>query len=213
MDVLQYIGSINKISLIAFIIVLCFLVYEVYVLKKDSEKKSKPVIPQFNPSIKVSSVTLKPEKQEVQKEEKFSTNKIIFIILIVMLILFGGLTVYSMVNPTNNAGKNQPQVIINTVSSQGIKLYDQSGKELLAKDLQAIKQGDSLRIGLLTIEGTDIDKARIRINSDLWQVTDITTNFDKTKNIYYIDHLIATGESKLKIDAQLHSTKDGWLGE
>lgn len=213
MDVLQYIGSINKISLFAFVVVLGFLIYEVYVLKRESSKKLRPVIPQFNPSIKITGATLKPLKNEDLKEEKLGTNKIIFVILVVMLVLFGGLTIYSVVNPDTETGQNQPQVIINTVGSQGIKLYDISGNELLGKDISSLKQGDTIRIGLLTIEGTDIDKARIRINSDQWRIADTTANFDNSKNIFYTDYQIATGEPKLKIDAELHSTKDGWLGD
>ena len=54
-SILIFIGSVNKISLIAFLGVLCFLIYEVYLWRKDRLKKTKPVIPTFNPETVVKT--------------------------------------------------------------------------------------------------------------------------------------------------------------
>jgi hypothetical protein len=37
--------------------------------------------------------------------------------------------------------------------------------------------------------------------------------YNAEKKMYYKEYVVATGESRLKIDAQLHSATDGWLGD
>ena len=68
-------------------------------------------------------------------------------------------------------------------------------------------------VGIQTIDEADIDRARIKINEKDWNVAHITSQFNKDKKVYYREYTIASGESKLKIDAQLHSETDGWLGD
>ncbi len=55
--------------------------------------------------------------------------------------------------------------------------------------------------------------ARIKINQGEWDDQSITTNFNKEKNVFYRKYQLATNEAFLKIEAQLHSTVDGWLGD
>src|SRR3990167_2737574 len=50
MDVLELLGSVNKVSIFFFILTLGVLGYEFYLFQKEKKKKEKPKIPTFNPS-------------------------------------------------------------------------------------------------------------------------------------------------------------------
>ena len=76
-----------------------------------------------------------------------------------------------------------------------------------------VQFGKKIIIGIQTIVEADIDRARIKINTKDWQISDITTLFNPQLKVYYREYIVATGTAQLKIDAQLHSASDGWLGE
>lgn len=73
MTIFQILSYINKISLILFFIILIFLGYQFYLLKKEisSTIKEKPILPDFNDNIK-TNINYTPLKQEED------VNKIIF---------------------------------------------------------------------------------------------------------------------------------------
>lgn len=73
MTIFQILSYINKISLILFFIILIFLGYQFYLLKKEisSTIKEKPIIPDFNDNIQ-ANINYTPLKQEE------NINKIIF---------------------------------------------------------------------------------------------------------------------------------------
>lgn len=221
MDIFNFIFSVNKISLIAFFGTLMILIYEIYLLKKEKNKEIKPNIPQFT-----SSQYQKPTEQKIltttespkQQINKKNPNSIIIItVLVIMLFLFGGMTIYSFfinINRViNNKKVTSSNISVNEINSKGIKLFDLQWNEIQPNHWSKIKSGEKIYITVETVDNADIDRARIRINEKQWKIDHITMMFKKEKNAFYKDFTIATGTSRLKIDAELHSTIDGWLGD
>ena len=52
-DLLNILNSINKVSLLAFFIVLLFLIYELRLISKGGKKKILTVLPNFDPNVKI----------------------------------------------------------------------------------------------------------------------------------------------------------------
>ncbi len=214
MDLLSLFVSINKLSLLAFIVVLGFLGYEIYSFKKESKKGAKPAVPRFtgDTSLQISNPKLVTEQtRSIEKK-----NMTIFIVLGVLLVVFGIITILGFVRVTSNAGSSSkaiPTPIVTFAASNGIKILDETFKPLPDEKIPSLVPGTVIMIGVETVPNTDIDRARIRVNSNAWNITDITTQFNKEFNIFYIPYTIATDTVKLDIQAQLHSAEDGWLGE
>lgn len=216
MDIVSLIISLNKISLGAFLATLVILSYEIYLLKKEKKIKTTPKIPKFDPNLAISSAEINATKIEVNSEPvSFNRpNRLVIIILTIMMIVFGTITFYSIfkVRPTKTVGKKN-EVIIQEVASAGIKIYSPNWKELTDSELLKSDKNYNIIIGIITIPEADIDRARIRVNESRWRPEHITDKFNKDKNVYYREYQVASGESNLKIEAQLHSVRDGWLGE
>lgn len=216
---ISFIISINKISLLAFLVTLGYLIYEIYLFKKEQKIKKNPIIPQFKeglaPEINNATVIIS-KNQEAQQPKK---NWPVFVILICFLIFFAFLSLTGFYYQSTFSRKSNrlispiPTVIEKIVESSGILIYDKNFRLLENDDLNKLSSGSSIIIGIKTIPQTDIDKARIRINKNYWEITDETTKFDKKNQVYYLNYVIASGESQLKIEGQLHSKTDGWLGE
>lgn len=215
MDLFGYLSSINKISILAFIATLGYLIYEVRLLKKEKQKNVKPIIPQFDQA----ATPIPIETQQIVTDEiaskKSNYHKIMLTVLIVMLGFFGLTTILGFINAgkekDNTAAKSQ--VVVQEVRSQGIKVYDSKWAEFKDDTVTAINPGDILYIGVSNIRGTDVDKARIRVNKGQWTPETITEKYDQPHNVYYVEHTVGTGEAQLQIEAQLHSKTDGWLSE
>ncbi len=205
--------SVNKVSLIAFFIVLGTLIYEVYFLFIEAKRKQKLSVPNFSPDVKIEPAAGETIKENVVGQPK-SVNKILIIILILLLIIFGTITVVSIFSPINKqeAGAKS-KVIIQTVNSKGIIFFDKQWNIFDSEKIKGLKPFDQIIIGIETIPEADIDRARIKVNGPNWKVDHITSKFNKQYNIYYREYQIATDEYKIKIDAQLHSKQDGWLGD
>ncbi len=215
MEIVGFLFSINKISLIAFFIIGIFVVYQIYLLKKEILIKTKPKIPEFKEEkgfVNYSKVVLdKKEEKPVKK-----ANITILIITGGVFIFLGAILVLNFVNfQKSETSKNSitPTPLINFVASSGIKIYNQNWDELTESKLKELTPGQILYIGIETVSDPDIDKARIRINKNKWSEEDITVKFNKEKKVFYRQYSIATGEGMLKIEGQLHSRVDGWLGE
>jgi len=215
MDLVNFLSSVNKLSILAFLVTLGILFYEIQLLKKEKRLSSKPRIPKFEESINPQisqAATLITEKKEVVTKP----NNFIIIFLIILLIIFGLATFfgfYKFNQKQNTLSETNVTPIVNLVSSKGIRLFNEQFNLLNDTQLKAIKPGDKLIIGLETINDADIDQARIRVNSNAWQLSDFTKKFSSKYQVYYINYSVASGESKLKIEAQLHSVGDGWLGD
>ncbi len=214
MDIVFFLSSFNKISLIAFFVTLGFIFYEINQIKKETVKKSQPVIPDFKENF--SPKTNTPKVIVVEENKRFiKPSKTPLIIGFFLLIIFGLISVLGFALPEKmkSSQKAQQQPIVSFVTSKGIKIFDLNWNELTDEELVKLKGGQRIIIGVDTIKDLDIDRARIKVNDNEWQVDHITLDFKADKNVYYKEYEIGSDESSLKIEAQLHSKTDGWLGE
>ncbi|MBI4973883.1 hypothetical protein HZC27_04710 [Candidatus Roizmanbacteria bacterium] len=221
--IIDFLLSVNKISLVAFLGVLGFLIYEIILLRNERIKKQKPVLPQFNATSIVNTAVMQqqaaaavelPKKADQVKQTKISP--LLIAILILTALFFIGFTLYMVLSsaPSKKTDSNAPKIVIQEVSSPGLKIFTNSWVEVNETDSgRVLKPGVKLYIGIQTIDEADIDRARIKVNEKDWNVAHITSQFNKDKKVYYREYTVASGESKLKIDAQLHSETDGWLGD
>jgi len=213
MDLIYFLTSVNKLSLVAFFFTLTLLIYEVVLFRKEAQRKSKPKIPNFQENISMS-LTQAPTIT-VEKSVKITRpNNLILIVLIVLVILFGLATYFGFSHTGNKTTTEtvMPTPIINFITSKGIKIFDKDFQVIPENLLGNIKAGDEIIIGVETISIADIDRARIRVNKNKWEDEDITLNYLEKQKVYYSKYRVASDESKLKIEAQLHSSSDGWLG-
>jgi len=219
MDIVSLLTSINKISLIAFCITFGFISYQVFLLKKETKiRKNKPVIPDFKVSAKIKSSTF--TKIIIDDEQKTTVkrfNKAPIIIGFIFLIVFGLVSISGFFNFGAVSKSVSPSVvtspIIKLVASNGIKIYNKNWVQIPDSELSALIPGQSIIIGVETIAGAGVDMARIRVNDVSWKPVYETAKFNKDKNVFYREYTIATGKASLKIEAQLHSENDGWLGK
>jgi hypothetical protein len=218
MNLIDILSSLSKISLTAFLVTLFFVIYQVYVIKREfSRKRGKPVIPDFDESLakkrKIESILIRQQQIIPSINKNKSLYLIIVIIFISSLLIFVISGAVLIMNQKNNTETLKPTPIVNFVASRGIRVYNEKWGELTDLDLQNLKAGEDIYIGINTIANTDIDKARIRVNENVWKLENVTEQFNKDKNIFYIKYTVASQSSILKIDAQLHSKSDNWLGE
>ena len=217
MEIINLLNSLNKISLIAFLVTFIFLAYQFYLFKKEiSREKNKPKIPDFNENVTNFSQKAKvlvTEKNISYKKSSKSTIIISFFLLVIFGIVFF-LGIINSKTLLNQGEKNiSPSPIMKLVASKGIKIYNQNWVELMDKELLKLQPGKTIIIGIESIDKTDVDKARIRINKKNWDETDMAVKFNTGKNIFYREYNISSQEARLNIEAQLHSQADGWLGQ
>jgi len=216
---IDFLVSINKISLIIFVITFAILIYEYRLLKKEGKKGKTPKIPQFSDTY--ASSFQKDAKVMIfeEKEVKFTRHSPkLFFFLVIITLFFALLTLigfFSKSEEVSFSPKLTPTPIIEekVVASEGIEIFDENFNLLKEEKLVALQPGQKIIIGIKTIPQADIDKARIRVNKDFWEIEDETNKFNQKNQVFYIEYQLATDESKLKIEAQLHSLKEGWLGE
>lgn len=218
MDLFSLLSYLNKISLIAFFLTACALFYQFYLLKKENTKKEIPIIPDFYvrtaiPQPKKIIPYYTPLPRRLFKKRNFVFNWQRFILIILFLITaLTFLLIYIIMEkrprpaPTNKSGN-----IVKEVVSQGIRIYDKEWNELTESEIKLLKSGDSIIVGLSSVDDDTIDKARIRINSDDWQESDSLLNFDSKNKVFYRYFTINDSQRGLKIEAQFHSSKYGWL--
>ena len=220
MDYVSLLQSVNKVAIIAFFIILVFIGVEVSWIMKGKKKNEKIEIPDFSnrfgQKVKVATI-----KQDIPQKNTTRSTPRKFIILTLLCALIGLVTLFILyINPLEQLTNKKPSKviqpvitpIIEVVESEGIYLYTKNWKKLQDKTV-TLDSLDSIFIGVHTIDGVPIDRARIRVNKNTWNISDETVLFDSTYGVYYKEYSIATNESQLKIDAQLHSKEDGWLSE
>ncbi len=217
MDTISVLTSFNKISLVAFFITLGFIIYEIKLFKQEAIKETKPLIPDFkeNQSSNLPNAT-KVVVVEENKEFFNKPSRLPLFIAVIFLLFFGAIFLLSVVRPQlqkNSSSNLALTPIITYTSSKGIKVFDNGWVELSEQELHQLKEGQDIIIGIDTLKDLDIDKARIRVNNTQWLSEDVTEDLNSLYNVYYKGYTVSTGESSLKIDAQLHSKTDGWLGE
>ncbi len=216
MDIIGFLSSVNKIGLLAFIITFGFLVYEIYQLRKNKKKPEQPTIPVFKESqmILPPQPTISPSGSKVPK----TANNRVLIIIVIVFILFGLIIItFGFLNINKQSVKKPSNVAVKPtlaiINSKGILLFSQDFQPLSDAESKQIKPGDSLYLGVESVQRTDIDQARIRVNSSEWSDNNITTQFDKSHNVFYIKYEVATSDAMLNIEAQLHSKTNGWFGK
>ncbi|NTU72630.1 hypothetical protein HGB07_00415 [Candidatus Roizmanbacteria bacterium] len=215
MDILQYIISLNKISIIAFVAAGAVVIYELRLMKREHDKKRVPKIPHFNQNEKIDPVSnATPLATEKKSKVPFRINHTILLSFIaVVLVLFGITTFFTLDSKQNQTRFIQrSQITIQEVKSSGIKVLDENGKDI-QNDSTKLHPGLKIYIAIETIPESDIDKARIRVNESAWTTEHIITDFNQSWKSYFKVFIIPEGVKSLKIDAQLHSIKDGWLGD
>jgi len=92
-------------------------------------------------------------------------------------------------------------------------MYNEKWQELSEEEIKTIRPGTKIIIGIEKINDQNIDMARIKINQGAWDEKSITSHFNQEKNVFYREYQVATNDAFLKIEAQLHSRTEGWLGE
>jgi hypothetical protein len=131
--IVDFIVSVNKISLIAFLGVLGFLVYEISLLRKEQLKKQKPSIPQFNTNAVIdktvvqqqaAAVAVVPKKTEVKHVK---TSPVLILVLVIMIVLFLGFSAYTVITRSKEpvSATPTPTVFIQEISSAGLKVFDE----------------------------------------------------------------------------------------
>lgn len=216
MNILDYLISINKISIVAFVVTIGILIFEFRQLRKEKAKSIKPEIPQFDQSasplpIDTQVVALQTANKNAQK---LQYHKVLLIVLIVMVVFFGITSIIGLfTGPKKVNTATNGEVVVQEVKSAGIKVYDGTWSEIKDTTVSTVKPGDLLYIGVVTITGVDVDKARIRINEAQWLPEHTTEQFDQKHRVFYREYTIGSDEAKLSIEAQLHSKTDGWLSE
>jgi|GEM_PF-753994 len=219
--IVDFFVSINKIALFAFVVVFGFLIFEIKKMQDEKKKNEKLTVPSFVDTVKATptaaqnSTPLPPTQLKPVQRNEHGSNAIVMIIIGTISLL--GLLVVMIVTFNTKAAQKRvastPVPIIREISSAGLKVYDTNWTEVEKKKTDKAKPGEKLYIAIQTIVEADIDRARIKVNARDWQISDITSLFNPTLKVYYKEYIVATGTAQLKIDAQLHSASDGWLGD
>jgi len=217
-EIITFLSSLNRLTIISFFITLFLLVYQIYILKKEIKKRNKKInLPDFNNN---KDYGFKKDLGSSEKKEKknivyqdFSLNKIF--IVIILFLVFLSIFIFNLMKrnnqptPTTYVINEQKKVFV----SPKIKIYNENWEEIKEEEIKNIVPGEKLFIAIEKIDDPNINMARIKINQGQWDNQSITTNFNKEKNVFYREYQLATNEGFLKIEAQLHSTIDGWLGD
>lgn len=218
MDIVSLLVSLNKISLIVLIFVGGFLSYQIYLFKKEANnRRKKIVVPDFKEG---NATALLQSATPTAKNEIVSYNKSSLIpigIGFALFVFFGFVFVFGFfLTKQKGVERNQsitPTPIVHFIASKGITVYNQNWKPLSDALLKKIQPGQKIYIGIEQVKGADIDMARIRINKTKWDGDDITILYNREMNLFYKEFQFGTGSSSLKIEAELHSKEDGWLGD
>ena len=104
MDIVGLLSSLNKIALIAFLITLGFLIYELILLRKMGKAKAKPEVPQFQEG----SELLLSDKRLIEGEgqNQIKKNKLALVVLTALLMFFGSITWIGYVSLKSSTAKN-----------------------------------------------------------------------------------------------------------
>jgi len=213
MDLFSILSYLNKLSLLAFIVTLFALGYQLYLLKKENKvKKADPHIPKFREEMTTEIPNYTELNPALFVSNKNKQNKGLYLAIFFSFILIFAVFLLIIKKSAQKPSPNSTQ-LINYVTSSGIKVYNNNWAELKDSEIKKLKGGEKIIIGIETIKNSDIDKARIRVNRNQWLSEDITDKFNQAKNVFYRDYMIASEDSALKIEAELHSKTNNWLSE
>lgn len=219
MDIFMFIQSINKVAIVIFFLTGFSLIYEIYLfIKEGKENKKKHKIPAL--AVSGASHFQKKLHTKSANDKKYlleKSNNLAITVLLILLIIFGIIfiigTLFSKKQILDQTIIPTPIVEEHTVVSEGIKVYSPLWELKEKNQLRFARTGDMIIIGIKTIPEAHVTKARIRINSNTWDIADETTKFNQQFNVFYREYQIASGDASLKVEAQLYSEKEGWLEE
>lgn len=137
MDVFNLLSYINKVSLLAFFITTAVVGYQIYLIRKERSKASKPSIPDFKDMAKSGrplNYTLLPDVLTKKETQKVNYSGLVFSVISLLTIVVIVFIVYlirrnsgqsaSQTTPANNIQQqNNPKPLAqNNVSPTIIKL-------------------------------------------------------------------------------------------
>lgn len=210
MDSLSVLTSVNKVALFFFFLVLGFVIYEFVMYLRENRKFVKPSVPQFNPNGIASNTftTVASPLKKTQMESSHKKNRLLPLLISTMiLILLGGLVLFYVPSTSSTPTRltdEKPAIL-----AEGIGIYTPDWNEIPTTKLSEYKN----KLVFITLKnkgGTNIDKARIRVNAIDWATNQETLLFNKELNLYYIQYVIASNSARLDIQGQLHDTQYGW---
>lgn len=210
MDPLSVITSVNKVALFFFVLVLGFVVYEFVMYLKENRKFEKPTVPQFNPN-NIASNTFTTVVAPVKKAHTLNPHKknrlLPLLISTLILILLGGLVLFYVPSTTSTPARLKDEKP--TILDEGIGIYSPDWRDIPTSQLNEYKN-KLVFITLKNSGGSNIDKARIRVNAIDWATNQETLLFNKELTLYYIKYVIASDSARLRIQGQLHDMVSGW---
>jgi len=215
-EIINFLSSLNRLTIISFFITLVLLIYQIILLKQEVKKRRKIVdIPNFKEDNDFSSnLNLIKKKEKNIFQTGFFLNKIL--IVIILFLVFLAIFIFNLIRDSKNPVLPQSSITIKEeekiIVSPKIKIYNDNWEEITEDDVKNIMPGKKVYVGIENINDPNIDMARIKINQGEWDKDSITTNFNQEKNIFFREYFLSTNEAFLKIEAQLHSKIDGWLG-
>lgn len=213
--VLSVLQSVNILAIVAFLLTTIFLCYEIYLLVRQKKQSDKPVIPDFKSEVTYGRPkAIKIDNDSLNKKNILLTpnEKIIYVLIIIMVIFIvaGIMAIFSKIEEEEKILMEKRKKV-SIVKSDGIIIYNKEWQELKDTDLKKLRPGDIIKVAIKTIESTDIDKARIRVNKNSWDKDESQIIFDKNRNLFYKEYKVSSSDAKLSVEAQFHSIKDGWL--
>lgn len=216
MSILSAIFSLRSFSTLAFLATAGFLAYEIYQIWKAKKQAQAPEMPQFGEftPLDLSDMNIPPPSAETTpKQAKIPKNTVILVaVLGFMSFLFalgallgGSKSSTEQPTPTPIAVVSPTSAPAVTPAANVVKMYSQDWVEITKPH-----EGETVYIGVVNVNGTASDKARIRVNTTDWSTADETTNYNQEVGVYYRSITIPEEITTLRIEGQLHSTKDGW---
>jgi len=213
MDLFTFLGYVNKLSLVAFVITLAVIVYQIKQIRKEGKPKATDVsVPDFNENQKIARLNYSPLSPDlISVKNKRIDRSLVYLVIgtaVVVVFLF-----FSILTKTNKPVETTGDPLIKLTASKGIKILSVDWKELNGSQFESLKADDKIIVGIDKTPDSHVDGARIRINKSKWSQEDEKLEYNGKLNLYYRNHIISSDESYLKIEAQLHHKSDGWLGE
>ncbi|KXK08622.1 MAG: hypothetical protein UZ21_OP11001000613 [Microgenomates bacterium OLB22] len=213
--------TLNKVALFAFLVTFGLIIYELFhILKKKNSTETKQVeVPDFHPEEHEANQTFTPLHIENKKEVIAAPpNRAALFLVVGGLLLIGGVFIYALYGgwgkPVTRKSATTSPTVIRQASSAGIVLYDTSWQPLKDQQILALQPNDFIFIGLKSLSGVDISKARIRVNKKNWDLFDETAMYNAQENVYYREFFISSESASLHIEGELFDSKSGsWLGE
>ena len=210
MDSFSVLTSVNKVALFFFILVLGFVIYEFVMYLRENRKFVKPTVPQFNPNGVASNTftTIASPLKKTQMESPHKKNRLLPLLISTMILIFlGGMVLFYV--PSTSSTPTRLTDEKPTILDEGIGIYTPDWKEIPTAQLSDYKN----KLVFITLKnngGTNVDKARIRVNAIDWATNQETLLFNKELNLYYIQYVIASNSARLAIQGQLHDAQNGW---